>query len=129
MARSSRSFTLATKEAVEEARSQYEEVEFELIDPDEPLPKGRKTPVPRIVTARFPGEGAMMIMAASVGMSDAELANPAGALFGFLRAIFSEDDYKFVHKQIRLSRLDIREQVLGMVAELMEAWSGVPTQQ
>lgn len=129
MARSSRSFKLATQASVEEAKAAYEEIEFEFIDPDAPLEKGRKTPTPRICVARYPGEGEMFAMAASVGLSDDQLRNPAGSLFSFLRATFDKSDYAFIYQQVKLSRLDPREDLMEMIFELMTTWSGVPTKQ
>jgi hypothetical protein len=129
MVRSSRTFKLATQASVDEKKSEYEDLEYDFEDPDAEKPKGQKTPVVRTLTAHFPGEGAMIVMAASIGMTDDELANPAGALFSFLRSVFDKSDFGYLRSQIALSRLDLREDVMGMVGDMMEAWSGVPTQQ
>ncbi len=129
MARSSRSFVLATKASVDEKNAEYEDVEFEFTDPDAVPEKGRKTVPPRVCTARYPGDGAMFAMASSVGMSGAGLVNPAGALRRFLVHTFSPADFRFIWKEVEASRLDAREDLMAMVAELMEAWAAVPTKQ
>jgi hypothetical protein len=129
MAKSSRSFTLATQAAVDEEKSQYEPIDYVFTDPDAKPEKGKRAPVTRTCTAHYPGEGAMVVMAASVGMSDTELMNPAGSLFSFLAQAFSPEDYKFIRKQVSLSRLDLRGDVLEMVGDMAETWSGVPTGQ
>jgi hypothetical protein len=130
MVRSSRTFKLATQASVDEKNAEYEDIEYTFEDPDAEKPKGQKAPVTKILTAKFPGDGAMIIMAASVGMDDAALANPAGALFSFLRQAFPEPgDFKFLKEQIAASRLDLRDDVMDMVGDMMETWSGVPTRQ
>lgn len=130
MARSSRSFALATQASVDEANAAYEPVEFEFTDPDAVPEKGRKTVPPRICTAYYPGDGVMFSMAASVGMTNSQLLNPAGSLVKFLSTVFHEnDDFRFIWEQVEKSRLDVREDIMALVAELMESWSGVPTQQ
>lgn len=135
MARASRSFTLATQASIDEESSGYEPLEYTFTDPDAKPEKGRKTVDPRICTAHHPGEGMMFAMAASVGMSDAKLLNPAGALVKFLRAAFSAEDFGFIWKQVELSRLKVRDpdpdttDVMDLVADMMETWSGVPSQQ
>lgn len=130
MARSSRSFTLATQAAVAEEKATHDDLDYEFIDPDAEPPKGQKGPVKRVLIAHYPGEGAMFLMASSVGMSDAELHNPAGALFTFLQQVFSDDgDYRWLRKQVALNRLDPREQLMEMIGDMMSEWSGVPTRQ
>lgn len=136
MVKASRTFSLAARADVEAAKAEYDEIEYTFNDPDaEPIapePGSRakpQPPKPRVVTARYPGEGAMVTMAASIGMSDIELSNPAGALFVFLGQVFDKADYKFLRDQVRLSRIDLRGQVMSMVMDMMEEWSGVPTQQ
>lgn len=129
MARSSRSFVLATKASVEEKNAEYEDIEFEFSDPDAVPEKGRKTVPPRICTARYPGDGAMFAMASSVGMSDAELVNPAGALRHFLSKTFDRDDFRFIWHEVEASRLDPREDLMSLVGECMASWSAVPSQQ
>lgn len=135
MVKSSRTFRLASKVEVDAEKAEYEAIEYEFEDPDaEPVPSKKgdgevKAAKPRICTARYPGEGAMITMAASVGMSDIELSNPAGALFVFLGQVFDKADYKFLRDQVKESRLDLRQQVMPMVGDMMEEWSGVPTKQ
>lgn len=129
MARSSRSFVLATKASVEEKNAEYEDIEFEFTDPDAVPEKGRKTVAPRVCTAHYPGEGAMFAMASSVGMSDAELVNPAGALRHFLAKIFNREDFRFIWREVEESRLDARDDLMALVGECMESWSAVPSQQ
>lgn len=132
MARSSRSFALATQASIDETNAEYEPIEFEFTDPDavpDPASKS-KTVKPRICTAHYPGDGVMFSMAASIGMSNAQLLNPAGSLVKFLSETFHENgDFKFIWDQVERSRLDVRGDIMAIVAELMGEWSGVPTKQ
>lgn len=129
MPSAARSFTLATREEVAEQNAEYPPIEYAFIDPDVPLPKGKKESdrEPRICVATYPGRGIMFNMAAAVGQTDAELQNPAGAVYEFLHAAFTAEDYAFLKRQIALSRLTIREQVMPMIQDMMGEWSGFPT--
>lgn len=130
MARSSRSFALATQASIDEASAEYPPIEYEFTDPDATPVPPKKTVPPRVCVAHHPGEGRMFSMAASVGMSEAQLLNPAGELVKFLSATFKENgDFAFIWDQVGKSRLDIREDIMALVADLMEEWSGVPTKQ
>lgn len=134
MAKSSRTFLLASKAQVDAEKAEYEPIEYDFEDPDavvDPELSEKKQQAARVRTcvARYPGEGAMITMAASVGMSDIELSNPAGALFVFLGQVFDTADYKFLRDQVKKSRLDLRAQLMPMVGDMMEEWSGVPTKQ
>ena len=128
MTNAARSFTLATREEVQEQNAEYPTIDYAFIDPDAPAPKG-KQPEPRICTAHYPGRGIMFNMAAAVGQTDAELQNPAGAVYEFLHASFDQPDYAFLKTQIAQSRLTIRDHVMPMIQDMMGEWSGFPTQQ
>jgi hypothetical protein len=127
MARSSRSFTLATKASVEEKNAEYEPLEIPFIDPDAPLVKNKK-PDPRYVVAHFPGEGHLFAIASAMGSQEID-ANPAGALRKFLKAALSVEDFRFVWHEIEETRLDVEDDIIPMVAEMLELWSGVPSRQ
>lgn len=129
MARSSRSFKLAAQSTVDEEKASHEDIEYEFMDPDA-VPEGsRKTVDPKVLVAHYPGEGQMFVMSASIGMSDDQMRNPAGALFSFLRASFSPQDYQWLFQQVKLSRLDPREDLMDMVGDMIVTWTGVPTRQ
>jgi hypothetical protein len=126
MTNAARSFTLATREEVEEQNAEYPTIEYAFIDPDQPTPKG-KQPEPRVCVAHYPGRGIMFNMAAAVGQTDAELQNPAGAVYEFLHAAFEKRDYDFLKSQIAQSRLTIRDQIMPMIQDMMGEWSTFPT--
>lgn len=128
MTNAARSFTLATREEVEEANAEYPTIDYAFIDPDQPAPKG-KQPDPRICVAHYPGRGIMFNMAAAVGQTDAQLQNPAGAVYEFLHAAFDPKDYAFLKAQIAASRLTIREQIMPMIQDMMGEWGTFPTPQ
>lgn len=128
MTNAARSFTLATREEVEEKNAEYPTIDYAFIDPDQPVAKG-KQPEPRICTAHYPGRGIMFNMAAAVGQTDAQLQNPAGAVYEFLHASFDPQDYNFLKAQIAASRLTISDQIMPMIQDMMGAWSTFPTQQ
>jgi hypothetical protein len=131
MTNAARSFTLATREEVQEQNAEYPTIDYAFIDPDEPLPKGKteKDREPRVCVAHYPGRGIMFNMAAAIGQTDAELQNPAGAVYEFLHAAFNRDDYIFLKKQITADRLTIRGEVMPMIQDMMGEWSGFPTKQ
>ena len=131
MARSSRSFQLATKSSVEEKLGEYPTLEIPFTDLDAPLQEtGAKKgkPVERIVEAHFPGDGLMFSMASSMSSDDRE-SNPASGVKKFLRGALSHADFLFVWGEVEQNRLTIEEDVMGMIAEMMELWSGFSSQQ
>lgn len=129
MTTAARSFTLASAEQIEEANAEYPTIDYAFIDPDEPLPPGKKEKdrEPRICVAHYPGKGIMFNMAAAIGQTDAELQNPAGAVYEFLHAAFDRSDYIFLKRQIALSRLSVRDHIMEMIHDMMGEWSGFPT--
>jgi hypothetical protein len=131
MPRSSRSFALATKASVDEHLAEYPPLEIPFTDLDaEPVKTGNKKgqPKERIVVANFPGDGLMFSMASSMSSDDRE-SNPASGVKKFLRGALSHQDFLFVWGEVEKNRLSIEDDVMGMIAEMMELWTGFSSQQ
>ena len=133
MARSTRSFSLATKASVEESLAAYPSLEIPFTDLDAPLEEpaeGKKKgkPKERIVVANFPGDGLMFSMASSMSSDDPE-SNPASGVKKFLRGALDHKDFLFVWGEVEKGRLSVEDDIMGMISEMMELWSGFSSQQ
>lgn len=124
MADSTRSFLLASEAEVEKKNAVYSDIEYEFTDPDALDEKQR--PTVRTVIAKYPGEGAVFNMAATVGQFDIHGQNTAGALMTFLRLSLSHEDYEWLNRQLVLSRLT-QELLRSMVTDMVKEWTAFPT--
>lgn len=116
-----RSFKLATQAAIKEERANYGTLAFDF---DTEGADGKITT--RTCVAHYPGEGALMLLAASSG-SDAGESDSLSAVFALFEQTFSVSDYKFIRAKIRSQELDPRW-ALEMIGDMTTAWAGFPTQ-
>ena len=125
-----RSFQLATK-AKAKPKGEYEprpyvfisatETEIVVVDDQEV-----ERPAERTVTANYPGDGTISLFLAAMG-ADAEEVDILATLFSFLENAFNQSDYRFLRKMIRSEELEY-EQLMELIADMMEGWMAFPTQ-
>lgn len=109
-----KSFQMAAKK--EAGREEHPALEYEFLTPEGDA---------RTVTARFPGDGALMLLIAASGGEDGMAA--ATELFALLAETFDEADMAFLKKSYRSAILDT-DMLMDLVMDMVERWSSFPTQ-
>lgn len=110
-----KSFQMAVKK--EAGEEEQEPLTYEFVEADGSA---------REIVARYPGEGALMLLLASVG--DDENVGAASELFALLAEAFSKSDMAFLKKAYRSGAIET-ETLMDLVMDMVERWSAFPTQQ
>lgn len=125
--RTSKSFTLATAAAAAEEGAEYPELVYSFTDPDEIDPK-TKEPVVREIVAHYPGEGQILLVTAAVGMRGESRTNIGSEVLNFLSLAMSAKDFQFIKHQLQMNRLKTADHLMPLVRDMVESWSGFPSQ-
>lgn len=125
-----KSFKMAAKATPEQRDREYEPRDYRFVSATEfnpPKEEGKKPkPVETVVTAHYPGDGVMTLMIASMG-ADSEEADAVASVFAILEASFNAKDYRFLRQRLKDEEISV-DQLMDVIADMMEAWLGFPTQ-